>query len=233
MSFSAHKIYAPFGLGVLVLPKSMLDSMPVDPGGGSIDMISDRAVTWAPPGSRHQSGTWNAAGIVALGASCEAIRTAGWSAILEHERELVRYAVSRLAKIDHLTLHVPAALYAEQDRIGAFPFSLSGYHSALLAAILEHEHALEVRAGTICNHALVRRWFNISDEEQARIEKEIAAGDRLASYGIVRASLGIHNTKSDVDALADALVAVRDRGPKLRYTPVPSEEAHEVALSPA
>src|SRR5581483_8878696 len=68
LAFSAHKVYAPFGLGVLSLPRQVLEREPVDPGGGSIDMVVDSGdVVWAPAAERHQTGTWNATGIVALG----------------------------------------------------------------------------------------------------------------------------------------------------------------------
>jgi cysteine desulfurase / selenocysteine lyase len=82
LAFSAHKVYAPFGLGVLSLPRSVLDRAPVDPGGGSIDMLAaSGSVLWAPPAERHQTGTWNATGIVALGAAVSAILDAGWSTV--------------------------------------------------------------------------------------------------------------------------------------------------------
>jgi len=232
VAFSAHKLYAPFGLGVLAVPRRMLNAAPVDPGGGSIDMISDREVGWAPPDERHQTGTWNVVGIVALGASCEAITRTGWDVILEHERRLVEYTARRLSTIDGLTMHVPAQLYAEQGRIGTFPFSLAGYHHALLTSVLEHEHGIELRAGTICNHRIVRRWFDVSDAQQAALEALIKSGDRLASYGIARASLGIHNTEEDIDALVDALGALKANGPRLTYRPWPEKEAYKPDPAP-
>lgn len=221
LAFSAHKVYAPFGLGVLAVPKKLLQKNPVDPGGGSIDMISDNAVIWAKPEFRHQTGTWNAVGIVALAASCEAILKTGWPAILEHEKELTLYAAKELSKIPGLTLYVEPQKYWLEDRIGVFPFNLLAYNYAMLSAILDNEFAIESRSGTICNHRLVRRWFNVSDEEQKNIENEISKGNLLASYGIVRASLGIHNTFADIDALVNALKSLNKRENK--YQAVPDE----------
>lgn len=221
LAFSAHKVYAPFGLGVLAVSKSLLQKNPVDPGGGSIDMISDDAVIWAKPELRHQTGTWNAVGIVALAASCEAILKVGWPVILEHEKELVLYAAKELSQIPGLTLYVEPQKYWLEDRIGTFPFDLQGYHWALLSAILDNEFGIETRAGTICNHRLVRRWFNVSDEAQKNIEKEIANGNLLASYGIVRASLGIYNTFADIDALINALKSLNKY--ENQYKPAPKE----------
>ncbi|MGE3288105.1 MAG: aminotransferase class V-fold PLP-dependent enzyme [Pseudonocardia sp.] len=232
LACSAHKIYAPFGLGVLSLPRAVLDRVPADPGGGSIDMLSDTdtdtgAVVWSPAAERHQTGTWNATGIVALGASCATILDTGWEVIEAHERALVRHTADALAAVDGVRLTVPAGAYATDDRIGTFPFTVDGLHHALVAAALEHEHGIEVRAGTICNHRLVRRWAGVDDAGQARVEAAIAAGDRLASYGIVRASLACHSGTDDVARLVEGLAALVAHGPRLRYRPVPAHETYE------
>ena len=225
--FSAHKLYAPFGLGVLFVPCSLLMDDPVDPGGGSVDMISDRGMLWSPVDERHQTGTWNASGIVALAAACETIRQATWPLIQEHERQLTTYAANQLATVSGLTLHVPAESYTHDDRIGAFPFTLDGYHHALLAAVLEHEFGIEVRSGTICNHRLVRHWLNVPDDQQGEIEARIKRGDRLASYGIVRASLGVYNEQEDIDRLVAALTQLSHTGHGRRYRAVPKQGIFE------
>ncbi|WP_051341422.1 aminotransferase class V-fold PLP-dependent enzyme [Pseudonocardia spinosispora] len=230
LAFSAHKVYAPFGLGVLSVPRHVLDRAPADPGGGSIDMITDSgSVLWSPSAERHQTGTWNATGIVALGASCAELLDAGWDVVEGHERALVRYAAAELATVSGIRMTVPAERYLTDDRIGTFPFLVPGQHHAKVAAVLEHEHGIEVRAGTICNHRLVRRWLAVPDDEQARIEAEIEAGDRLASYGIVRASLACHSSVDDVDRLVEALRSITTEGPRLEYRAVPEHETYEPA----
>lgn len=228
IAFSAHKIYAPFGLGVLILPSDILKQTPINPGGGSIDMINENNIIWASEKERYQTGTWNVTGIIALAASCELIMQTGWQNIIEHEYELVKYATKKLVDVPGLKFYVPKEKYLFEDRIGTFPFTLNGYHHALLSSILEHEYAIETRAGTICNHRLVRRWFEITDEKQKEIEGQIKNGNRLASYGIVRASLGIHNTKEDIDLLVNALTEISKNGPKLKYQPMPEEETFKL-----
>lgn len=223
LAFSAHKVYAPFGIGVLALPKTLLNHCPVDPGGGSIDMISKSGVIWSSPASRHQTGTWNVVGIVALAASCKAIMNSGWEAVVKHEREFVSYMASRLGEVSGLELYFDLKKYTQEDRIGTFVFNLPGVHYALLSAVLEHEYGIESRAGTICNHKLVRRWLKVSDIEQARIERDIRQGNRLASYGIVRVSLSMANTLTDIDALIIALKRILTTGPTRIYAPAPEE----------
>jgi len=228
LAFSAHKVYAPFGLGVLAVSKSVLDRSPVDPGGGSIDMVSDNSIVWAPVSSRHQTGTWNVTGIVALGSSCRQIMEIGWNKIIKHERDLIKYTVKEIKKVPELVSYIELDKYIKEDRIGTFVFNLPGYHHSLLSSILDQEYNIETRAGTICNHKLVRRWFDIDEKEQLKIEKEITKGNRLASYGIVRASLGIQNTKKDIDKLVQALILIQRNGPKLKYKAIPEEEIYSV-----
>jgi len=154
---------------------------------------------------------------------------AGWDVIEGHERSLVAHTASALAAVPGIRLTVPAKRYLTDDRIGTFPFVVDGLHHAMVAAVLEHEHGIEVRAGTICNHRLVRRWVGVSDADQARISAEIAAGDRLASYGIVRASLACHTTADEVDRLAAALTSITTDGPRGRYRAAPEHETYEPA----
>ena len=222
IAFSARKLYAPFGLGVLMLPRTLMDMIPIDPGGGSIDMISDQRILWAPPDERHQTGTWNVTGIVALGSSCETMMQAGWDGI--------PYTARQLASVPSIIMYVNPEQYLHEERIGTFPFNLKGIHHSLLAAILEYEYGIEVRAGTICNHRLVRRWFDISEADQERLELKIKDGDRLATYGIVRVSLGIQNTKEDIDYLVAALTQIASEGCRLEYRPDPTSETYEPIL---
>ena len=140
LAFSAHKVYAPFGIGTLILPTDILKQNPVDPGGGSIDMLSEEKVVWAPVESRHQTGTWNVTGIVALAESCRVLENVGWKSIYNHEAELVRYAINKLSKVNGFTLHVSPKAYKDENRIGTITFNLKGYHHALLAAILDTEY---------------------------------------------------------------------------------------------
>lgn len=217
LAFSAHKVYAPFGLGVLALSKRFLDSVPVDPGGGSIEMISPNKIIWSPLNERHQTGTWNVTGIFALATSCKVLIDTGFNVIEKHEHQLAVYLSKKLSEVPGISLYIPTEKYLGENRIASIPFNLNNIHYSLLSAILEHEFAIETRSGTICNHRLVRNWFSVTSENQEKIEDLIERGNRLASYGVVRVSLGIHNTKEDIDILIEALNEISTNGPKLIY----------------
>ena len=231
LAFSAHKTYAPFGIGVLVVPAKVLGRTPVDPGGGSIDMLSEEDVIWSPVDVRHQSGTWNVTGIVALAESCKILEKISWEEIEKHESMLTDYALKQLNTIKNIRTYISKASYRNGSRIGAICFNFDNYHHALLSAILDTEYGIETRAGTICNHRLVRKWFNITDLEQKVIESDISNGKRLSSYGIVRISFGLHNTKKDVDILIRALKNISERGPSLKYKSDQNEEIYETLNS--
>lgn len=231
LALSAHKIYAPFGIGVLVVPKKILERAPVDPGGGSIDMLSKDSIVWAPSSTRHQAGTWNVTGIIALAASCEVIASYGWDKVISHEKNLIKSLIKSLYNIPKINVYIPADKYLKEERIGTFVFNIEGYHHSLVSAILENEYGIETRAGTICNHHLVRNWIKVTDQEQKEIERSIKTGNRLATYGIVRVSLGVQNSKNDIQRLINALHKIVTKGPNLSYIPVKEEEIYVVDKS--
>ncbi len=229
LAFSAHKVYAPAGIGVLAIPRNLLQQVPVNPGGGSIDMYSAKGkIIWAAESQRHQVGTANAAGIFALGTSLRQLLKIGWDHIVTREASLLGYLLQEMSEIPGIELH--AAGTPIQERTSVVAFSVKNQHHALVAAILEAEYGIEVRAGTICNHRLVRRWLNLGEEQQKQIEIKIAGGNRLASYGVVRASLGVQTTMDDVLRLLSALHSIASHGPTLRYQALEGEERFEALV---
>ena len=89
VALSGHKLYAPFGAGALVGPVSRLgDAAPLLHGGGAIKLVSLDDVIWADAPERHEAGSPNVVGVVALGAACRALAALGMTAVAEHERAL-------------------------------------------------------------------------------------------------------------------------------------------------
>ena len=205
LALSGHKLYAPFGAGALVGPVSRLgDAAPLLHGGGAIKFVSLDEVIWTDSPERHEAGSPNVVGVVALGAACRALRALGMTAVAEHERTLagrLRRGLAAVAGLEQLTLW-PGD---DVDRVGVASFALPGYRHPLLAAILSAEHAIGVRHGCFCAHPLMTRLLGIPDGEARRLSAELRAGGSPPLPGAVRASLGLGTTEDDVDRLTGAL----------------------------
>lgn len=217
VAFSGHKMYAPFGLGVLIGTRQYFDEgWPDVAGGGTIRLIDGDEIVWAELPGREQGGTPNMAGVVALAEACATLDQIGFKTIEAHERALTRHAEKVLAKIEGLSTY--RSFDSDlKDSVAVFPFSLTNHHHSLIAAFLGVERGIGVRAGHLCQHELVRRFVGISDVERARIRQEIQSGDGRNMYGIVRASCGLGTTTDDLDALSGALSFLVEQGPAARY----------------
>lgn len=185
LALSGHKLYAPFGAGVLAGRRDWLDAAePYLRGGGASAAVGDAPgdVAWSAGPARHEGGTPNLLGAVALGAVCAALLRADRTALYEHEQSL-------LAGLDGVTLFGGRA-----PRVGIVSFAVPD--PAGVADRLSREYGIGVRAGQFCAHPLVRRLTGGS------------AGD-CATTGLLRASFGLGSTTGDIDRLREALAAIR------------------------
>src|SRR5215207_7441107 len=233
LALSGHKLYAPFGAGALIGDIAALgDGAPLLQGGGAIELVTLDEVFWASTPERHEAGSPNVVGVVALGAACRSLRALGMDAVAEHERALAERLRQGLAEVPGLA---QLALWRGDavDRVGVATFNLDGYRHPLVAAILSAEHAIGVRHGCFCAHPLIARLLAIPDAEVRRLRSEHVAGRRPPLPGAVRASLGLGTTAEDVDALIGALGAVARSGPGLRYRHVPEHDEYEPLVAAA
>ena len=216
LALSGHKLYAPFGAGALVGDAGRLGSRePLLQGGGAIELVTADDVIWADAPQRHEAGSPNVVGAVALAAACRALLELGMETVAAHERALsahLWHALAGVPGLQKLTLWAEAA-----DRVGVATFNLDGYRHPLLAAILSAEHAIGVRHGCFCAHPLMTRLLGIPDREIERLATELRAGRHPALPGAVRASIGLGTTPDDIDRLIDALHPIATAGPLSRY----------------
>jgi selenocysteine lyase/cysteine desulfurase len=232
LAVSGHKLYAPFGAGALVGPVSRLgDAAPLLHGGGAIKLVTLDDVIWADTPDRHEAGSPNVVGVIALGAACRALGALGMEAVAEHERTLadrLRRGLATVPGLEQLAIwqgdHV--------DRVGVASFVLRGYRHPLLAAILSAEHAIGVRHGCFCAHPLITRLLGIPDAEVRRLHAELRAGGAPPLPGAVRASLGLGTTEADVDRLIGALDDIARNGPAMRYHHVAERDEYQPATNP-
>ncbi len=182
-AFSGHKMYGPMGIGVLWAKEEILRALvPFQGGGEMIDTVTETSVTFNDPPYRFEAGTPNVEGAVGLAAAMDFLDSIDRKRIFAEEEELARYGVRILSSIPDLTLYGKAA-----ERAPLFTFNLEGVHSHDLAQFLDSRY-IAVRSGHHCAQPLLRR---------------------LGASTAVRASLGIYNTKKDIDRLALALEEAR------------------------
>jgi selenocysteine lyase/cysteine desulfurase len=216
LALSGHKLYAPFGAGALVGDARRLrEQAPLLHGGGAIELVTLDDVVWADAPQRHEAGSPNVVGAVALAAACRALLDVGMENVAAHERALSAWLWSALRGIPGLRR---LTLWPDEvDRVGVATFNLDGYRHPLLAAILSAEHAIGVRHGCFCAHPLMARLLGIADAEMGRFAAELRSGRRPRLPGAVRASLGVGTTSDDIDRLIEALHEVAAAGPRSRY----------------
>ena len=184
---SGHKLYAPFGAGLLIGRPDWLDAAdPWQLGGGAVLEVGLDDVEWKSGPARHEGGTPNLLGAVALAAALETMATAGFDAIAAHEAMLRERLVDGLA---HLGI-TPLRIWPElEDVVGVVTFNVPGHPAREVGAWLSDKHAIGVRSGRFCAHPLLNRF---------------GPPDR----GAIRASLGLGTRAADIDALLDALAAL-------------------------
>ncbi|HAE92121.1 MAG TPA: aminotransferase, partial [Tissierella sp.] len=106
IAFSAHKMYAPFGTGVLIAPKNTFEKgFSEHIGGGTIKFVSIKDTIWADPPEKEEAGTPNLMGVVALSTSIKTLQNLNIQNIEEYERNLTKYALDLLKKIPQLILY--------------------------------------------------------------------------------------------------------------------------------
>jgi len=209
LAFSGHKMYAPFGVGVVVGRKQAFANEPPDaPGGGTIEMLTADGQIWTSLPGRANPGSPNLLGLVAITAAAKLLQSIGFDAIRMHEQRLVQRGLKVLSAIPEVVLHGQSMFGKDDDRLPIFPFTVRDIPFAKVAAVLGHEYSIAVRQGHLCQYEFMRRELRISPKEQKRIEEDLRNGDKSSRFGMVRASCGACTSEDDLFALGQALQAI-------------------------
>ena len=226
LAWSGHKMYAPYGGGVLVGPRSTFETGdPFLAGGGAVDLVDLDEVVWTDPPEREEAGSPNVIGAVALHAAIDELARIGWPAIIAHDDAMAAHLRHGLAAIDGVRLLGPAVT-PDGDGTLTLPlatFVVDGVHHALVAARLSAEHAIGVRHGCFCAHPYLLRLLGLDAAEVASYRSAVLRGDRRDIPGAVRASAGISTTAADVDRFLAAVADIAGGG----GPPVPYDQDPE------
>lgn len=182
--FSGHKMYGPTGIGVLYGKKERLDALePTIHGGEMIEQVSYDDASWAAAPAKFEAGTPNIAGAIGLATAFVYLDHLRWDEIQAHEEDLKKYLLTKLR--DEVEIIGPQLA---QDRGGVVSFTIPNIHPHDIAEILGGQNIC-VRAGHHCAMPLMKQ---------------------LGISGTTRASLGLYNTRADVDALMAGIQHAKD-----------------------
>ena len=159
LAFSGHKLYAPFGSGVLVGRDDWLDAgTPHRAGGGAVSEARLDGVSWTTGPARHEGGSPNVLGAATLARATQVIAALDQEQWHSHEAAIRSFLVEGLQKIDGVTVHqIFSDTDPDTDTIGVVNFSVEGYDAGLVAAYLSAEHGVGLRDGRFCAHPLLKR----------------------------------------------------------------------------
>ena len=178
-AISCHKMYGPNGLGILYAKKKWLDELPpYQGGGGMISEVLKNEVSFANTPTKFEAGTMQTAEVVAFAESIKFIKDLGIENIKEHESKILEYGIEKLKKNNSVQI-----VGEPQNRGSVMCFTMKGIHPHDIATILD-EDGVAIRAGHHCCQIL---------------------HDKLGIPATARASIGVYNTKEDVDVLCNAI----------------------------
>ena len=215
LAWSGHKMYAPFGAGILLGPRrAFADGDPFLVGGGAVDLVGLDEVLWTALPEREEAGSPNVTGAVALHAAIDTLTAIGWPALIRHERRIAAVLRRGLAAIPAVRLLGPGP---DAETLPVATFTISGVPHALAAARLAAEDAIGVRHGCFCAHPYLMRLLGNSREDVRRYRDQVRRGDRSSMPGAIRASAGINTTEQDVTRLLAAVARIAGSPPPIEY----------------
>ncbi|WP_027338848.1 aminotransferase class V-fold PLP-dependent enzyme [Halonatronum saccharophilum] len=213
--FSAHKLYAPFGTGVIFAPKKFFkDNEPDYSGGGTVKVVTLEDVIWANLPDKEEAGTPNIVGAFALSESIKTLNRLGWDNIIGAESLLTDYTLRQLQKIPQVQLYCNMDKKVPQDHLAVIPFNIKGIDHSLVAAILADEYGIGVRNGCFCAHPYINHLLDIGPDEAEEFKERAFKGDYSDKPGLVRISFGCYNNLHEVKYLIKAIKEIIARHKK-------------------
>lgn len=196
LAFSAHKVYAPFGCGVLVVRKGLLNF-----SASELELI-------------RSSGEENIGGIAALGKALLILQRIGMEEIRKEEQALTERAMRGMKKIPGLKIYglTDPESPGFHHKIGVIVFEMKNKMPARVAGKMALEGGIGVRYGCHCAHIIIKHLLHISPFME-RLQRVIQTlFPKLKLQGLVRVSIGIGNSEGDIDKMLEVLGKIAGSG---------------------
>ena len=178
-AISCHKMYGPNGLGILYAKKKWLDILPpYQGGGGMINEVKKNTISYASAPMKFEPGTLQTAEVVSFAEAISFIEDIGIKNILTHENKIMEYGLEKLKKNNSINI-----IGNPKEKGSVISFTIKGIHPHDIATILDDD-GVAIRAGHHCCQIL---------------------HEKLGLSATARASLGIYNSKEDIDILCSAI----------------------------
>ncbi|MFD3323926.1 aminotransferase class V-fold PLP-dependent enzyme [Streptomyces sp. NPDC058701] len=220
VAFSGHKLYAPFGSGVLAGRADWLqEAEPYLAGGGASRKVARREdggvdVEWHTTAARHEAGSPNVIGVYSIASACKALTEAGFDSLVARERHLIARVREGLAGVP--AVRVLSLFGDDAPRVGVISFVVDGWNSSHFAAALSAEYGIGVRDGLFCAHPLVRTLLGSEPQEPGECgAPEAAPGER--SLNAIRVSFGAGTPDEHVERFVRAVRELVADGAKWQY----------------
>ncbi|WP_329194645.1 MULTISPECIES: aminotransferase class V-fold PLP-dependent enzyme [unclassified Streptomyces] len=243
IAFSGHKLYAPFGSGVLAGRADWLqEAQPYLAGGGASRKVARREdggvdVEWHTTAARHEAGSPNVIGVYSIASACRALTEAGFEGLVEREQHLIGKVRDGLAEVP--AVRVLSLFGNDAPRVGVISFVVEGWNSSHFAAALSAEYGIGVRDGLFCAHPLVRTLLGSEPQAQGECGAPEAAGERSEvgvppaegrgrSLNAIRVSFGAGTPDEHVERFVRAVRELVADGAKWKYR---TEEGRCVPVS--
>ncbi|MFD5072356.1 aminotransferase class V-fold PLP-dependent enzyme, partial [Streptomyces sp. NPDC058369] len=220
VAFSGHKLYAPFGSGVLAGRADWLrDAEPYLAGGGASRKVARRTdggvdVEWHTTAARHEAGSPNVIGVYSIASACKALTEAGFDRLVAREQHLVGEVLAGLAEVPEVKV---LSLFGDDaPRVGVISFVVEGWNSSHFAAALSAEYGIGVRDGLFCAHPLVRTLLGSDPGEAGECgAPEAEPGER--SLNAIRVSFGAGTPDEHVERFLRAVRELVNDGARWKY----------------
>ncbi|MFD5063128.1 aminotransferase class V-fold PLP-dependent enzyme [Streptomyces sp. NPDC058394] len=220
VAFSGHKLYAPFGSGVLAGRADWLqDAEPYLAGGGASRKVARRTdggvdVEWHSTAARHEAGSPNVIGVYSIASACKALTEAGFDRLVVREQQLVTRVREGLAEVPQVKV---LSLFGDDaPRVGVISFVVEGWNSSHFAAALSAEYGIGVRDGLFCAHPLVRTLLGSDPQDPGECgAPEAEPGER--SLNAIRVSFGAGTPDEHIERFVRAVKELVSEGAQWKY----------------